>query len=35
MPDWPEVSFFQLSSLPMPSEVTMPMPVTATTGRPR
>ena len=34
MPDSPAVSFAQLSALPAPSEVTMPMPVTTTTGRP-
>jgi hypothetical protein len=34
MPDWPAVSFAQLSSLPWPREVTTPMPVTTTTGRP-
>src|SRR5690349_7305020 len=34
MPDSPATSFFQLSSLPVPSEVMMPMPVMATTGRP-
>src|SRR5205807_1945221 len=32
IPDWPVVSFCQLSALPMPSEVTTPMPVTATGG---
>ena len=35
MPERPEVSAAQLSALPTPSEVTMPMPVTATIGRPR
>src|SRR5579871_5740889 len=34
MPDWPAVSFAQLSDLPTPSGVTRPMPVTTTTGRP-
>src|SRR5262249_37781845 len=34
MPDSPAVSFVQLSALPAPSEVMMPMPVTTTTGRP-
>ena len=34
MPDSPTVSFAQLSVLPAPSEVTMPMPVTTTTGLP-
>src|SRR5947209_1114967 len=34
MPDSPAVSFAQLSVLPAPSEVTMPMPVTTTIGRP-
>jgi hypothetical protein len=34
MPDSPAVSFAQLSALPAPSEVTMPMPVTTTIGRP-
>src|SRR5882757_10805379 len=32
MPDSPAVSFVQLSSLPAPSEVTTPMPVTTTIG---
>src|SRR5262249_33771908 len=34
MPDWPAVSFAQLSALPAPSEVMTPMPVTTTIGRP-
>src|SRR5205085_484840 len=34
MPDSPAVSFAQLSSLPAPSDVTMPMPVTTTMGLP-
>src|SRR5580704_13179086 len=34
MPDCPAVSFAQLSSLPTPSALTTPMPVTATMGRP-
>jgi hypothetical protein len=34
MPDSPAVSFFQLSALPEPSEVTTPMPVTTTIGLP-
>ncbi len=34
MPDSPAVSFVQLSVLPAPSDVTMPMPVTTTIGRP-
>src|ERR1700694_4682995 len=34
MPDSPAVNFFQLSVLPVPSGVIMPMPVIATTGRP-
>src|SRR5439155_4834366 len=34
MPDLPAVRFFQFSYLPAPSEVTTPMPVTTTTGRP-
>ena len=34
MPDLPAVSASQLSLRPMPSEVTTPMPVTATIGRP-
>ena len=34
MPDSPAVSFAQLSALPAPSEVTMPMPVTTTIGLP-
>ena len=34
MPDLPAVSFAQLSVLPLPSEVTTPMPVTTTTGLP-
>ncbi len=34
MPDWPAVSRAQLSSNPWPSEVSTPMPVTTTTGRP-
>src|SRR5919204_4382650 len=34
MPDSPATSFDQLSALPAPSEVIMPMPVTTTTGRP-
>ena len=34
MPDLPAVSFFQFSALPAPSEVTTPMPVTTTIGRP-
>ena len=34
MPDSPAVSFAQLSALPAPSEVTTPMPVTTTIGRP-
>src|SRR3954452_25161937 len=34
MPDSPAVSFAQLSSLPAPSDVRMPMPVTTTIGLP-
>src|SRR5260370_17253418 len=34
IPDSPAVSFAQLSALPAPSEVTMPMPVTTTIGLP-
>jgi hypothetical protein len=34
IPDSPAVSLAQLSALPAPSEVMMPMPVTTTTGRP-
>src|ERR1700754_4377285 len=34
MPEVPAVSFVQLSSLPRPSDVTMPMPVTTIMGRP-
>ena len=34
MPDSPAVSFAQLSVLPAPSEVTMPMPVMTTIGLP-
>src|SRR5882724_9663866 len=34
MPDSPAVSFSQLSVLPAPSEVTTPIPVTTTIGRP-
>ena len=34
MPDLPAVSLAQLSALPAPSEVTTPMPVTTTIGRP-
>src|SRR5882762_10337278 len=34
MPDSPAVSFAQLSSLPAPSDVTTPMPVTTTIGLP-
>jgi hypothetical protein len=34
MPDSPAVSLRQLSAVPMPSEVTAPMPVTTTIGRP-
>src|SRR3569832_2744021 len=34
IPDSPATSFAQLSALPLPSEVMMPMPVTTTTGRP-
>src|SRR5262245_60722245 len=34
IPDSPAVSFFQLSVLPAPSEVTTPIPVTTTTGLP-
>jgi len=34
MPDSPAVSLAQLSPLPAPSEVTMPMPVTTTIGLP-
>src|SRR6516162_3167348 len=34
MPDSPAVSLAQLSALPAPSEVMMPLPVTTTTGRP-
>src|SRR4029077_15858020 len=34
MPDSPAVSFAQLSVLPAPSDVTMPRPVTTTSGRP-
>jgi hypothetical protein len=34
MPDSPATSLVQLSVLPAPSEVTMPMPVTTTVGRP-
>ncbi|MHC2525288.1 hypothetical protein ACVIEM_002373 [Rhizobium leguminosarum] len=35
MPDVPDESAAQLSLRPWPSEVMMPMPVTATIGRPR
>src|SRR5262245_3891873 len=34
MPDIPAVSFCQFSALPAPSDVTTPMPVTTTSGRP-
>src|ERR1700683_1389391 len=34
MPDTPPLSFAQLSDLPTPSDVTTPIPVTATIGRP-
>src|ERR1700744_4698293 len=34
MPETPPVSFAQLSAAPTPSEVTTPIPVTATMGRP-
>ena len=34
IPDSPAVSFFQLSALPAPSEVTTPMPVMTTIGLP-
>src|SRR5262249_16484456 len=34
MPDLPAVRYFQLSALPAPSEVTTPIPVTTTIGRP-
>src|SRR5574340_729941 len=34
MPDSPAVSFAQSSGLAAPSDVTMPVPVTTTTGRP-
>src|SRR5450755_3379880 len=34
MPDSPAVSFFQLSVLPAPSDVTTPIPVTTTIGLP-
>ena len=34
MPETPPVSFAQLSDVPMPSEVTTPIPVTAMIGRP-
>src|SRR5262249_28608056 len=34
MPDSPATSLVQLSALPAPSEVTTPMPVTTTIGRP-
>src|ERR1700754_654437 len=34
MPDSPADSFAQLSALPAPNEVTTPMPVTTTMGRP-
>src|SRR5260221_13974890 len=34
IPDSPAVSFAQLSALPAPSEVTMPMPVATTIGLP-
>src|ERR1700753_799229 len=34
IPDSPAASFFQLSVLPAPREVTTPMPVTTTIGRP-
>src|SRR6516164_6891634 len=34
MPDFPALSLAQLSVLPMPSEVTTPIPVMAITGRP-
>src|SRR5215471_11915483 len=34
MPDSPAVSFFQLSDLPAPSDVTTPMPVMTTIGLP-
>src|SRR5262249_59174276 len=32
--DFPAVSFCQFSALPAPSDVTTPMPVTTTSGRP-
>ena len=35
MPEWPAVSSRQLSCLPVPSEVSTPVPVTTTTGRMR
>ena len=35
MPDSPAVSLAQLSALPAPSDVTMPMPVTTTIGLPK
>ncbi len=35
IPDLPATSAGQFSSMPMPSEETTPMPVIATTGRPR
>src|SRR5689334_1517977 len=34
MPDLPATRLFQVSALPAPSEVTTPMPVTTTIGRP-
>ena len=34
MPDLPATSLRQLSAVPMPSELTTPMPVTTTIGRP-
>jgi hypothetical protein len=34
MPEVPAVSFAQFSALPAPSEVTTPIPVTTTMGRP-
>ena len=34
MPDSPATSLLQFSALPAPSEVTMPIPVTTTMGRP-
>src|SRR5262245_65161729 len=34
IPDWPAVNLSQFSFLPAPREVTTPMPVTTTIGRP-